>query len=149
MDDKEFKQKFLDSVDNFDNILIQNNNPLVNSQEYYLNYKQTYIATTLENLKTYSLLKNQLDKLLSEQHQVIDGKKVYYTYIDNQLLDNLREQCFQVYTKQKQLLENFTHQVNFVNLNFKKLTQQSNDTVVKTKTRRSLLSNILYKRNTN
>ena len=48
---------------NFDNILLEENNPLINSKEFYLNYKKIYFNETNKNYSKFLRINSQLQRL--------------------------------------------------------------------------------------
>jgi len=107
----EFKQRFL-NID-FDNILNQEDNKLVNSSEYYLQYKNNYINFTNQNYITYcKLLDNYLQ--LSNNYTVSNSKYIY-TVIDQSLYQKLNKDIKNLINTQKKLYDNFIHYINLLN----------------------------------
>lgn len=108
----EFKERFLNI--NFDNILIQEDNPLVNSSEYYLQYKNNYLTLTNKNYTDYCIL---LDKYLElSNNYTIVNNKYTYTIVDKSLYLKLNKDIKNLINNQQKILDNFLHFVNLLNL---------------------------------
>ena len=61
---EEFKTDFIDI--NFDEILLQNNNPLINSN-VYTNVKQKYFDETFYNYREYKMHLTELDVIVTNK----------------------------------------------------------------------------------
>lgn len=99
---------------NFDNILLEKNNPLVNSKEIYLNYKRTYFDQTNKNYSKFLRLNAELQKQKQLQYTVTNNK-YYYTYLDQKNLDSLKNELKIIIISQKELFNNFKHYVETLN----------------------------------
>jgi hypothetical protein len=107
----EFKEQF--SKTDFDNYLIEQNNSLVNSNEYYLQYKNTYIETTKNNYNTYTKLLDKYNTLTN--NYTITSNKYIYQVIDNKKYDSLNMEIKTLVEEQKKLFNNFIHYIEFLN----------------------------------
>lgn len=99
---------------NFDNILLETNNPLVNSKEYYLNYKRTYFDQTNKNYSKFLRINAELQKLKNLQYNILNNK-YYYTYLDQKQLDSLKNDLKIIIISQKESFNNFKHYVETLN----------------------------------
>lgn len=110
--DIDFYTKYINI--NFDNCLLENNNELVNSEEFYLKYKKIYISTTQQN---YELYKNYQDKFkkLNDFQYSNNNNKYNYIYIDDVELDNLKINIKKIIIEQDTLLNNFNHYISLLN----------------------------------
>ena len=121
---EQFQEMFLDV--NFDQKLIATNNPLVNSNEYYLSYKQNYIQMTQSTLDQYHNVYHKYNQLLATQHQQVTPTKVVFTIIDTNQLQNLRQELKDLLIHQRELLHNFLLYIAYLNQNVDKYI--TNDT---------------------
>lgn len=106
-----FKKNFV-NID-FDKSLIEVDNNLVNSNEYYLEYKNKYLDQTANNFQEFEKLIDQFDKFY--HNYSIENNKYNYTYIDNKEYDNVKYSLKVLINNQRQLLDNFTKYIEFLN----------------------------------
>lgn len=102
---------------NFDEILIENNNPLVSSEDLYLKFKKTYFD---ETHKLYEMFKNysiQLKRLENDQGHTSNDNKYLYVYKDTTKIEELRLNIKNIIISQKKRLDNFRHYVILLNQN--------------------------------
>lgn len=99
---------------NFDNILLETNNPLVNSKDFYLSYKRTYFDQTNKNYSKFLRINAELQKQKQLQYN-ISNNKYYYTYLDQKQLDSLKNELKIIIISQKELFNNFKHYVETLN----------------------------------
>lgn len=109
--EEQFKDNFL-NVD-FDNFLIQNNNPVINSNELYIQYKTEYLNKTRANLVKYTAL-YQSFKLLSDNY-VINNNKYSYTFVDKDEYKDVNKNIKNLLIEQRQLYNNFMMYIQFLN----------------------------------
>jgi hypothetical protein len=114
---EKFKNDFLD-VD-FDNLLQEQNNTLVNSNTHYLNLKNSYLEETAKSYKIlqdlsmkFNLLINNYTKTETIDSNVIRHK---YTLIDSLEQDTLNEEMKTIFEKQKKFFATFISYINFLN----------------------------------
>ena len=96
----------------FDDIL--EDNPLVNSNDIYLQFKQHYLLQSRENFIKFQTLCSQYNDLKLKKFQQ-NGTKVNYTEIDDSELNNLKTQIKNLITLQRSHLThfiNYTHSLN-------------------------------------
>lgn len=98
---------------NFDNLLIEVDNNLVNSNEYYLEYKNKYLAQTSENFEDFKKLIDKFDTLYNNYS--IKNNKYTYTYIDNKEYEDIKYSLKVLIDNQRQLLDNFLKYIEFLN----------------------------------
>jgi hypothetical protein len=95
---------------NFDNMLLETNNPLVNSKDVYLNYKRTYFDQTNKNYSKFLRINAELQKLKQTQYKITNNK-YYYNYLDTKKLESLKNDLKSIIITQKELFNNFKHYV--------------------------------------
>lgn len=110
----DFFKQFID-VD-FDNILLQNNNPLFNSDEHYFKYKRQYLDEAYQNKETYEQIIDELQLLQSTQLVRKSATKVIYTFVDTDRIKVLKQNKKNIMFSQRQRLENFLHYLNQLNI---------------------------------
>jgi hypothetical protein len=108
----DFYSKYLD-VD-FDKILLDNNNKLINSEEFYLKYKNHYFDETTANYTLYKQYYEEYTFLTKSQYNKT-GSKYLYNFIDENKVEILKQKVKDVILKQERLYSNFTHYVNLLN----------------------------------
>jgi hypothetical protein len=113
--DIDFKSTFLNY--NFDDILLNNNNPLLNSYDIYIQYKQKYIINTRKNYDLYQKLIKEYNNLKKLQYQTPSQNVVIYTYISIEKLNDLSLKIKQLIKIQQQHLDNFLDYINHLNNN--------------------------------
>lgn len=121
--DIDFKKEFL-SI-NFDNKLIEANNPLVSSQEHYKLYKQKYIEESIHNFELYTTVVDEYNSLI-EKSITKTSSRVVYVYVDKSRVSELRQSLKTIIIKQRSLLDNFNHYIEFLNTNSKAITKTQN-----------------------
>jgi hypothetical protein len=99
---------------NFDNMLSEINNQLINSKEFYLNYKRTYFDYTNKNYSRFLRVNAELQKLKQLQYKITNNK-YYYNYLDSKQLDSLKNDLKSIIISQKELFNNFKHYVETLN----------------------------------
>lgn len=109
-----FFTEFID-ID-FDNILLQNNNPLFNSQEHYFDYKQQYLEQARQNKEAYEQIVEELIYLQSSQIVKTSPTKVIYTYVDMDRLNLLKQNKKNILRSQRESLQNFLHYLHQLNI---------------------------------
>lgn len=108
--DIEFKKKFIDI--NFDDILNEENNKYVNTNEY-LEYKKTYLTYAKNNLKEFIKYKKEYDILNNCYAKT--GNKFTFDIIDNNVKCKYNDLLKSVIQIQQKKLSNFLHYINFLN----------------------------------
>lgn len=121
--DIDFKKDFL-SID-FDNILIENNNPLINSYDHYIKYKQQYIRSTKHNIDSYTSIYNELISILEKQNTKSSDYRFSFVFIDETHISNLKTQLKEILFQQRKLLSNFIHHLYTLNSDYEKLLPKS------------------------
>jgi len=132
----DFKKTFID-ID-FDDMLLRNNNPLINSDDHYLKYKQNYKTTSLANFETYTDLQRQLASLGNLQFHKPTATKYIYTHIKSDKLDTVHREISSLLQRQNKLFEQFTNYITFLNNNFNKImASETTDTDLPKKSKSS------------
>lgn len=100
---------------NFDEILTENNNLLVSSEEMYLKYKKKYFDETHKNYKLFKDFSTELKILENDQGYTNNNNKYLYVYKDITKIEELRLNIKNIVIAQNTLLYNFNHYVNLLN----------------------------------
>lgn len=108
-----FKNTFLNV--NFDDFLINNNNNLVNSNEYYLQFKVEYLNKTTNNLNKYIKLLKDFNEL--SNNFTVNNNKYSYTFIDKNLYNKTNNDLKALLLEQRELYNNFINYIQFLNSN--------------------------------
>lgn len=98
----------------FDAMLSNENNPLINSKEFYLNYKNEYFDQTHKNYSQYLRYNAELQKLKDLQYTV-KPTKYHFVYLDQNRLDSLKNDLKKIILCQNTLFENFKHHITKLN----------------------------------
>jgi hypothetical protein len=103
---------------NFDEILIENNNKLVNSEDVYLNFKKEYFEKTSENFELFKQCNLELLEMQDDNNEVKrTGNKYIYTYKDRNVIENKKQRIKDIVVEQERLLNNFYHYITLLNAN--------------------------------
>lgn len=139
--DIDFYSKYI-NID-FDKILIDNNNPLVNSEQIYINYKKQYLDETILAYISFQELSEKLSKLQETggYKQNSKGTKFVFVYIDNEIVESLKLQIKKLYMTQEKRFSNFYDYITLLNKD-KHLFIETTPVVE----RRSFLSKLFDKR---
>ena len=124
---------------NFDEILLENNNNLLNSEEFYLMYKKDYFDQTSENFEKYKKWEAELKELTN--FNVSTSTKYKYVYTDITKVEYLKQVLKNLIIDQNKLLDNFHHYVTLLNTHPEKFKVRTEDVQQK----RSFLSKLLQK----
>lgn len=100
---------------NFDEILTENNNLLVSSEEMYLKYKKKYFDETHKNYKLFKDFSTELKILENDQGYTNNNNRYLYVYKDITKIEELRLNIKNIVIAQNTLLYNFNHYVNLLN----------------------------------
>lgn len=130
-----FSELFINNIENFDSYFIERDNNLVNSNEYYLQYKNKYIEETMELFDTFKILIESFN-LLNNNYIKTDKKKYVYHYIDQNEYNILNDKLKNLLEIQKKRLSNFTNYIEFLNIP----KDNTNTTKVSNNSRMSKLS---------
>lgn len=114
-----YREKFIDY--NFDNLLIQNNNHLANSYEYYIKPKENYITESEALYKIYNNYDIELSKLLEIQNTILTPFKRVYTFVDTDAIKNLKTNLKNIYLEQQSKFKNFLIYIDYLNKNHEKI----------------------------
>lgn len=115
--DINFRSQFID-ID-FDKILIDNNNPLVNSEDTYLNFRKQYFDETNVTYREFQELTSKLTHLLKSggYKQNTKRTKSSFVYIDTEKIEDLKRQIKRLYILQEKRFSNFYDYVTLLNTN--------------------------------
>lgn len=136
--DVDFYTRFINI--NFDEQLMENNNPLVNSQDIYLNYKNEYINTSLNNFNDYKKY-NKIYSGLNETDINNTSNKYIFVYKNVKLIEETKQKIKNIIIEQEKLLQNFQHYIDLLNENPQMFTAK------KQNEKRSFLSKLFDKKN--
>ncbi len=114
MSNLDFESEFLNT--NFDSLLTTKKNPLINSHDQFIEYKQNYLAKTYKNFSTFNSLKQQLESISQPSQQVAPTKYVHVV-IDPQQEQQITQDIIELVRTQRVLYENFIHYINHLNEN--------------------------------
>lgn len=126
IDVKTFENKFITA--GFDDILLDANNSLINSEKHYISYKQTYIQNAVKNLENYKSLVEKITDLEECQLSKTSNSKVVYTYIDTDHLNELNQQAKDSLLQQRRLYDQFVNYIHHLNTNYQKISRDYNAT---------------------
>lgn len=101
----------------FDKILKDNNNNLVNSEDVYLNFKKQYFDETVLAYKEFqesSKRLNELQELGGYKHNSKRTKHLF-VYIDEEKIENLKIQIKKIYMTQEKRFSNFYNYIVLLN----------------------------------
>jgi hypothetical protein len=101
---------------NFDEILIESNNHLINSQNVYLTYKQQYFNESLKNYDLFKKYKTELERLQKSETVTLPNKYLFI-YKDTQVIEQTKQNLKNVVISQEKLLNNFHHYITLLNTN--------------------------------
>jgi len=108
---EEFKTDFIDV--NFDEILLQNNNPLINSN-VYTNVKQKYFDETFYNYREYKMHLTELDVIVTNKEVKKSDTKIIYNFTNLELENELKSKLKKILIRQRNAKSNF---INYINHN--------------------------------
>jgi hypothetical protein len=98
---------------NFDQLLIDCNNPIINSYDKYGKYKKEYINFIEETMKQFDTLKNELEIINPSIEN--SPKRFYYTFIDKEKERTVKNQIKNLILQQKQYYQNFINYIMYLN----------------------------------
>ena len=122
MTTSDFNNEFINV--HFDEILLKYNNPLINSNEMYLKYKQNYLSKSRDNFKIYTELNDQLNQINS-LHLKTNTNKIEYKYINKSQRFEIKSNIKKLLINQRILLSHFLHYINSLNNNKTFILEQS------------------------
>ena len=108
---KDFQEKFI-TID-FDNYLKEQDNNLVNSNEFYLQYKNEYITTSKNNYEIFKELLSIFNQLYNNYSK--SSNKYVYNYIDNNECSSVNNKIKKLIISQTNYFNNFINHINFLN----------------------------------
>lgn len=109
--EESFKNQFLNI--HFDNFLFENNNDLVNSNEFYIQYKTEYLRKTQDNYEKYSNLMKTFKHMTN--NYTITHNKYSYTFVDKNEYNRLNKELKTILIEQRELYNNFMNYIQFLN----------------------------------
>jgi hypothetical protein len=108
-----FKNDFLHF--DFDNMLIEEDNNMLNSNEHYIDYKNEYIEQTKINHKKLDDLLKKFN-ILNNFYTKSDDRKYVYHFIDNNTKEKLNNEIKNIHLYQRKLYTNFLKHIEFLNI---------------------------------
>lgn len=114
---------------NFDNILIEDNNPIVNSESLYLQFKKQYFEQTYDNYDLFKRLTNELRDIEGNEGHSISGNKYSYIFNDITKIESLRLTIKNIVISQEKLYNNFYQYITLLNSKREKFQKPSNPPV--------------------
>jgi len=101
---------------NFDEILMESNNHLINSQNVYLVYNQQYFDESSKNYELFKKYKTELERLQKSETITLPNKYLF-VYKDTQVIEQTKQNLKNVVLSQEKLLNNFHHYITLLNTN--------------------------------
>jgi len=98
----------------FDSLLSETNNPLINSKEFYLNYKNDYFDQTNKNYSKFLRCNSELQKIKDNQYK-IENNRYNFIYLNQNKLESLKSELKSIILKQNELFDNFKHHIYLLN----------------------------------
>lgn len=127
---------------NFDEMLIENDNKLVNSEDVYLKFKKEYFDNTISNYEKFKQYNIELTQMNDDNNEVQQtGTKYLYVYKNRNLIENKKQQIKNIVVEQERLLNNFYQYVTLLNTNPQAFQAKSTQNE-----RRSFLSKLFEKK---
>lgn len=99
---------------NFDNYFIEQNNNLLNSNEYYLTYKNEYILFTENSFNTFKIFLEEF-KLLDNNYIKTNTNKYIYHFVDKEEYNIINNKLKNIIEIQKKKIEDFLNYIKFLN----------------------------------
>jgi len=98
----------------FDDLLLERNNKMVNSNEHYLKWKMTYLNETKNN---YNRLKTLLTTLETKYSLNISNNTTRKTFkfINENTLESTNNEIKQILVDQKKMYTHFINHIQFLN----------------------------------
>ena len=111
----DFVQKFIDF--DFDNLLNEQNNPHVHSNQHYLQIKQTYISQSQENYSVMVELLSNFEPVLNNYTKNVSGNVIrhHYNLVNDEYKESLNSKIKSVWLNQKRIFSHFLQYINFLN----------------------------------
>lgn len=123
MNNIDFKKEFI--LVNFDDMLLSCNNPLINSDDYYIKYKSEYFKQTQQNYLRFTQLQNNI------QNDVSTSNNNKYTFIfrdesEENIKLEAQHEMKTIILQQRKALNNFMHYILQINADFERMKTISN-----------------------
>lgn len=135
---------------NFDEILLENNNNLLTSEEFYLTYKKEYFDQTSNNFEKFKIVNDELQQLTNlnvpfkTNDESSSTTKYKYVYTDFTRYEYLKQEVKNLIISQNKLLDNFYHYITLLNTHPEKFKVKNEEVQQK----RSFLSKLLTSKKT-
>lgn len=121
----DFYNMFL-NVD-FDSILSETNNPLINSKEFYLNYKNEYFDQTNKNYSRFLRYNSELQRLRNTEYKKT-ATKYTFLYLDQNKIESLKNDLKSIILEQNILFNNFKYHIEMLTKEPSKFISQDQET---------------------
>ena len=101
----------------FDNLLIEQNNVLVNSNQHYLELKKDYLQKTQENFTTLSNTLDAFYELVDnyKKHKQGNTTRHHYNVVNQNTIESLNIQIKTILDNQRTIFSIFINYINFIN----------------------------------
>lgn len=109
----QFKSEFMDY--NFDEMLLERNNPLINSNEKYLYWKNMYLKDTMNNYEKFT---NLLENFSNNNYSISktnNTTKHIFKYINPITSETINTEIKTLLVVQRQIYKHFIDYINFLN----------------------------------
>lgn len=106
-----FREQF---IADFDQLLLDQNNPVINSYEQYGQYKDNYLKLTEKNWLQYEKINNELQGLKNYYTNPKTNRFVY-KYIDHDKLNKLNLELKNIVIEQRKHHQNFLNFIMILN----------------------------------
>lgn len=111
----DFVKEFIDFP--FDEMLLINNNPIINSYEYYIQYKEKYMQYTRDQYDKYRISSENLQYIQYKKYNKISDSKIFITILDKNEENTLKQIIKNIIFEQQKYFNNFFQYVKSLNDN--------------------------------
>lgn len=111
----DFIKEFIDF--SFDEMLLINNNSIINSYDYYIQYKEKYMQYTKEQYDKYKILNEKLKYIQDKKYNKVSHSKIYITILDKNEENKLKQEIKNIIIEQQKYFNNFFQYVKSLNDN--------------------------------
>jgi hypothetical protein len=109
----QFKLEFMDY--NFDEMLLERNNPLINSTDQYLCWKNMYLKDTMANYIEFTKLLENFTNNNYSISKTNNTTKHIYKYINPIISETINTELKTILVVQRKLYNHFIDYINFLN----------------------------------
>jgi hypothetical protein len=108
-----FKEKFLEN--DFDNYLLEQNNPFVNSNRHYLQLKNNYLDKTRENFDKFKNLLEIYNRYMNIYKVNKENNECIFMYIDETKKKSINKQLKDIILEQNRNLDILMKHIKLLN----------------------------------